>query len=156
MHVDIRGGTQNSMAINNGLFTSKSDEWTTPLELFEKLNRRFLFDLDAAADNWNHLLDEWYTKEDSGLEHSWEGRRVFCNCPYSQIKLWAAKFVEEANRAECIVALIPARTDTRWWHDHIMTADKIVYIRGRLKFGPGTGSAPFPSALAIWMGLNEL
>lgn len=141
--------------LNQGMMSSKSDEWTTPIELFDALHNRFIFDLDAAASDENHLCDRYYTKEDSGLDHSWEGMRVFCNCPYSQIKAWAAKFVEESKRADCIVALIPARTDTSWWHDYIMTADKIVYIRGRLKFGPGTGSAPFPSALAIWLGLYE-
>lgn len=140
--------------INSGMMSSKSDEWTTPLELFKKLNRRFLFDLDAAADNWNHLLDEWYTKEDSGLDHSWEGRRVFCNPPYSQIKLWAAKFIEESKHARCIVALVPARTDTKWFQSILASADKVIFIKGRLRFS-GAGSAPFPSALAIWMGLNE-
>ena len=140
--------------LNPGMMSSKSDEWTTPIELFKKLNRRFLFDLDAAADNWNHLLDEWYTKEDSGLEHSWEGRRVFCNPPYSQIKLWAAKFIEESKHARCIVALVPARTDTKWFQSLMASADKIVFIKGRLHFS-NAGSAPFPSALAIWMGLYE-
>ena len=142
------------MTINRGMMSSKSDEWTTPLELFKKLNRRFLFDLDAAADNWNHLLDEWYTKENSGLEHSWEGRRVFCNPPYSQIKLWAAKFIEESKHARCIVALVPARTDTKWFQSLMASADKVVFIKGRLHFS-NAGSAPFPSALAIWIGLYE-
>lgn len=141
--------------INPGLMSSKSDEWTTPRELFDKLNKRFLFDTDCAATDHNNLCSYYFTKTYDGLSHSWKGLRCFVNPPYSQIKLWAKKFAEEAGRADCIVALIPARTDTRWWHDHIMTADKIVYIRGRLKFGPGTGSAPFPSALAIWLGLNE-
>ena len=141
--------------VNPGLMSSKSDEWTTPLDLFKKLNKRFQFDLDAAADNWNHLLDEWFTKEDDGLRQSWEGRRVFVNPPYSQIKAWAAKFIEEAGRAECIVALVPARTDTKWFQSILASADKVVFIKGRLKFGDGTGSAPFPSAIAIWMGLNE-
>ena len=141
--------------INSGLMSSKSDEWTTPRWLFDKLYRRFRFTLDAAATNANTLCFRWYASDNNGLAHSWEGERVWCNPPYSQIKAWAAKFVEESKRADCIVALIPARTDTKWWHDCIMTADKIVYIRGRLKFGPGTGSAPSPSALAIWLGLNE-
>ena len=138
--------------VNPGLMSSKSDEWTTPKDLFDRLNRRFLFTIDAAATRENSLCEDLFT---DGLSVSWEGERVYCNPPYSQIKLWAAKFAEEAGRADCIVALIPARTDTKWWHDHIMTADKIVFIRGRLKFGDGKGSAPFPSALAIWMGLHE-
>ena len=142
--------------MNSGMYSSKSDEWTTPRDLFNKLNRRFLFDLDPAATFQNHLCPTFYTKEDSGLDHSWEGMRVFVNPPYSHIKDWVAKFVEESKRADCIVALIPARTDTRWWHDHIMTADKILFLRGRLRFGDGKGSAPFPSAVAMWLGLEDI
>ena len=140
--------------INPGLMSSKSDEWTTPRDLFDKLNRRFLFDLDAAASDENHLCPAFYTKEDSGLDHSWEGMRVFCNCPYSQIKAWAAKFIEESKRADCIVALIPARTDTKWFQSIFASADKVIFIKGRLHFS-GAGSAPFPSALAIWLGLDK-
>ena len=143
------------MAINKGMFSSKSDEWTTPKNLFNKLNRRFLFDLDPAATDENHLCDKYFTKAMNGLDQSWEGRRVFVNPPYSRIKDWALKFCLEGIRADCIVALVPARTDTRWFQGIMNNADKIVYIRGRLKFGPGTGSAPFPSALAIWLGLYE-
>jgi len=143
------------MPINQGMFSSKSDEWTTPRDLFNRLNRRFLFDLDPAATFQNHLCPTYYTKEDSGLDHSWEGMRVFVNPPYSQIKDWALKFCLEGIRADCIVALVPARTDTRWFQGIMANADKIVFIKGRLKFGPGTGSAPFPSALAIWLGLYE-
>ena len=141
--------------INPGMMSSKSDEWTTPIELFDALHNRFIFDLDAAASDENHLCDRYYTKENDGLRQSWEWRRVFCNPPYSQIARWAEKFQEESSRALLIVALVPARTDTRWWHKYIMTADKIVYIRGRLKFSNSKNSAPFPSALAIWLGLNE-
>lgn len=140
--------------INSGLMSSKSDEWTTPRDLFDRLNRRFLFDLDAAATSWNHLCPAFYTKEDSGLDHSWEGMRVFCNCPYSQIKAWANKFIEESKRADCIVALVPARTDTKWFQSILVSADKVIFIKGRLHFS-GAGSAPFPSALAIWLGLYE-
>lgn len=144
------------MAINNGLFTSNSDEWTTPKELFAKLNRRFLFNLDAAASDENHLCPDYFTKETDGLSQPWEGKRVFCNCPYSQIARWAEKFQEESSRAQLIVALVPARTDTRWWYKYIVEADKIVFLRGRLKFSNSKNSAPFPSALAIWMGLDRL
>ena len=143
------------MTMNSGMYSSKSDEWTTPKDLFDKLNRRFLFDLDPAATFQNHLCPTFYTKEDSGLDHSWEGWRVFVNPPYSRIKDWALKCCLEGIRADCIVALVPARTDTQWFQGIMACADKIVFIKGRLKFGDGKGSAPFPSALAIWMGLHE-
>jgi len=137
--------------INPGLMSSKSDEWTTPRDLFDKLNRRFLFTADAAATSENALCCVYYT---DGLSVSWEGERVYCNPPYSQIKAWAAKFIEESKRADCIVALVPARTDTKWFQSLMASADKIVFIKGRLHFS-NAGSAPFPSALAIWLGLNE-
>ncbi len=137
--------------INHGLMSSKSDEWTTPQWLFDKLNRRFLFTIDAAATRENSLCEDLFT---DGLSVSWEGERVWCNPPYSQIKTWAAKFVEEAKRADCIVALVPARTDTKWFQSLMASADKIVFIKGRLHFS-NAGSAPFPSALAIWLGLHE-
>lgn len=138
------------------MMSSKSDEWTTPIELFDELHNRFIFDLDAAASDENHLCDRYYTKETDGLRQSWEWRRCFVNPPYSQIARWAEKFQEESSRARLIVALIPARTDTRWWHKYIVEADKIVFLRGRLKFSNSKNSAPFPSALAIWMGLDRL
>ena len=138
--------------VNPGMMSSKSDEWTTPIELFDALHNRFIFDLDAAASDENHLCDRYYTKETDGLSQPWEGKRVFCNCPYSQIARWAEKFQEESSRALLIAALVPARTDTRWWHKYIVEADKIVFLRGRLKFSNSKNSAPFPSALAIWMG----
>jgi len=141
--------------VNSGLMSSKSDEWTTPRELFDKLNRRFLFTLDAAATDENHLCEKYYTKEQNGLNQSWAGERVFCNCPYSQIKDWTLKFCLESLHTDCLVALVPARTDTKWFQYLFNSADKIVFIKGRLKFGDGKGSAPFPSALAIWMGLHE-
>ena len=144
------------MTLNRGMMSSNSDEWTTPIELFDELHNRFIFDLDAAATDENHLLDRYYTKETDGLRQSWEWRRVFCNPPYSKINLWAAKFCMEAGRARLIVALIPARTDTRWFQSIMESADKIVFLRGRLKFSNSKNSAPFPSALAIWMGLDRL
>ena len=142
--------------INAGMMSSKSDEWTTPFDLFLKLDDVFQFDLDAAATKENALCHNFFDREMDGLLQPWGGRRIFCNPPYSQIKLWAAKFVEESERAACIVALIPARTDTKWFQSIMRSADHVHFIKGRLKFGDGAGSAPFPSALAFWLGLNRL
>ena len=144
------------MPINRGLMTRNSDEWTTPRWLFDRLNERFLFSIDVAATRENRLCDAWYDSHDDGLTQSWEGERVFCNPPYSQISLWAHKFAFEAKNAALIVALIPARVDTRWWQDHIVKADLVHFIRGRLRFGDSKNSAPFPSALAFWFGLERL
>ena len=143
--------------VAEALFSSKNDSWTTPKDLFDKLNFLYQFTLDAASSDDNCLCEKHYTLENNGLEQSWEGERVFCNPPYSKIKDWARKFAEEGAKGNClIVALVPARTDTRWWHEHAKTADLIHYIKGRLKFGNSSNSAPFPSALLFWFGLNKL
>ena len=143
------------MVLNKGLFSSGSDEWTTPRWLFDDLNARFQFTLDAAATRENRLCDAYYDKASDGLSHSWTGERVWCNCPYSQIADWAAKFRFEAKAASLIVALVPARTDTRWFQENIMQADLVHFVPGRLRFSD-KGSAPFPSALAFWFGLKDI
>ena len=145
------------MSLNQGMMTSNSDEWTTPSGLFRALDRRFCFELDPAATKENALCPMFYTQAEDGLVKSWKAFRVFVNPPYSQISNWMLKCrLESDKRCPLICALIPARTDTKWWHDHVMTADLIHFLKGRLKFGDGTGSAPFPSALAFWFGLGGL
>ncbi|MBQ1430696.1 MAG: adenine methyltransferase, partial [Firmicutes bacterium] len=103
--------------MNNVVFTRQSDEWETPDTLFESLNTIFNFTLDAASSDDNFKLPKHYTINDDGLSKSWEGERVFCNPPYSQVKKWVKKSYDERNKAEVIVLLIPARTDTKWFHD---------------------------------------
>lgn len=144
------------MALNKGMMSSNSDEWETPRWLFDRLNERFQFTLDAAATKENALCRRWFTKEEDGLQFCWDGYRVFCNPPYSQIAKWAKQFSEQAVNASLIVALVPARPDTAWWNDFIKTADLIYFIRGRLRFGDSKNSAPFPSALAFWFGLERI
>lgn len=106
------------MTINEGLFTSDKNYWETPQSYFEELNERFNFTLDAAASNENAKLSNYYTVEDNALIKKWGGR-VFCNPPYGrEIKDWVKKAYEESlTNAELVVLLIPARTDTRYWHD---------------------------------------
>ena len=145
------------MSLNQGMMTSNSDEWTTPSALFRALDRRFGFELDPAATKENALCSMFFTKEDDGLHKSWRPYRVFVNPPYSEVNGWTLKCKLEAEKGcPLICALVPSRTDTRWWHDHVMTADLIHFVKGRLKFGDGLGSAPFPSALAFWFGLGRL
>ena len=139
--------------INSALMSSKSDEWVTPHWLFAALNERFQFTVDAAATRENSLCEESFT---NGLAASWAGERVWCNPPYSQIARWAEKFTAEANHAALIVALVLARVDTRWYQRHIAKADLVKFIPGRLRFSESKNSAPFPSALAFWFGLDAI
>ena len=139
------------------LYSHKSDEWSTPQDLFDRLNAEFNFTLDVSASENNHKCERYYTVADNGLEKSWSGERVFCNPPYSAISEWVAKSWRESfNPNTLVVMLIPARTDTRYFHDYILNRSEIRFIRSRLKFvwGGGTlqetSSAPFPSMLVIF------
>ena len=146
--------------------SSKDDKWTTPIHLYDQLNAEFRFGLDAAAMKDSTLVaDNWY-----GPDHPDETRRdafkrnwaidseywpVWLNPPYGRtIGEWMAKAHNESKSGLCIVCLVPARTDTRWWHNY--TQDHTIrFIKGRLKFGNQPNPAPFPSAIVIMNGLVD-
>jgi phage N-6-adenine-methyltransferase len=147
------------MTISPALYTSNSDEYETPPELFERLNKRFAFTLDPCATPATAKCPKFYTKEDDGLSKDWSGERVFCNPPYSEVGKWVEKARNSHDGHTWIVLLIPARTDTRWFHDHLYEMDTarhrvyIEFLRGRLKFhvngAPTKNSAPFPSMVVV-------
>jgi len=128
----------------NPLYTSNRHDWRTPQALYERLDREFLFDFDPCPvdPDFDGLAVEW-------------GERNYVNPPYGrEIVKWCAKAHEEVCKGKLVVMLVPARTDTHWWHDYIMLADEVRLIKGRLKFDDGAGSAPFPSAVAVFWGGN--
>ena len=133
------------------LFSSKSNEWSTPQDFFDELDAEFHFDLDPCADDSNHKCEKYFTKEEDGLAQDWGGHRVFCNPPYGkEIKDWVRKCYYEAHKDNTIVVLlIPARTDTTYFQDYIYHRAEVRFIRGRLRFS-GKDGAPFPSMLAIF------
>lgn len=136
------------------MFSSATDNWATPQGFFDKLNREFGFTLDPCADENNHKCDVYYTKEQNGLTKNWGGERVFCNPPYGKdIGKWVQKCYEESQKENTLVVmLIPARTDTRYFHEFIYGKAEIRFIRGRLKFGNSQNAAPFPSMVVIFGG----
>ena len=136
------------------LFSSKSMEWATPREFFRKLDSQFNFTLDPCAKSHNALCSKYFTPDDDGLIQDWSGNKVFVNPPYGRgIGQWVKKSYEEGcKEGTTVVMLIPARTDTKYWHDYVMKADEIRLIKGRLKFGGGKNSAPFPSAVVVFNG----
>ena len=138
-------------------FSSRTDNWATPQSFFDRLNSEFNFTLDPCADEYNAKCAKYLTKEDDGLTKSWAGERVFMNPPYGRvIGDWVRKAYEESREIETlVVALIPSRTDTKYWHDYVMKAREIRFVKGRLKFGDGRNSAPFPSAVVVFNGDNE-
>ena len=133
-----------------GMRSSNTPEWATPRDLFDELDAEFNFDLDVASTDENALCERHYTAADDGLSQPWSGS-VWCNPPYGrEIGKWMEK-AAESNRGGVTVCLVPARTDTRWWHEWIVgKATEIRFIRGRLKFGGSESGAPFPSAIVIF------
>lgn len=138
--------------INKGLFSSNTNEWATPVKFFEELNKEFNFTLDPCANELNYKCAKYYTKEIDGLAQSWGGEVVFCNPPYGrELPLWVKKCYEEHKKhGITVVMLIPARTDTSYFHEYIYGKSEIRFIRGRLKFNDCKQSAPFPSMVVIY------
>jgi phage N-6-adenine-methyltransferase len=133
------------------LFSSATDEWPTPKAFFAKLNRRYQFTLDPCATAENAKCALYFTKEQDGLKQDWGNHRVFCNPPYGrEIGKWARKCFEASQGGALVVLLVPSRTDTRWYHAWIEDKAEVTFLRGRLRFGGATTSAPFPSALAVY------
>lgn len=135
------------------MFSSKKSDWATPQHFFDQLSERFgPFTLDPCSNSSNYKVPNHFTEKDNGLAKDWEGHKVFMNPPYGrQIGRWIEKAYKEAQKQDTtVVALIPARTDTRYWHDYVMKAAAIYFVKGRLKFGDGGNSAPFPSAVVVF------
>ncbi len=143
--------------MNGGLYSSATPEWPTPPDVFARLDREFRFVLDPCATPDNAKCARYFTREDDGLAQDWAPGPVFMNPPYGRVIAdWVAKAHEEAKRGVVVVGLLPARTDTRWWHEHVTQASEVRFLRGRLKFGTATNSAPFPSAVVIWAGVTAI
>lgn len=136
--------------------TSNKDDWETPQALFEELDAEYHFTLDPCASHANAKCLNYYTIEDDGLKQDWSDEVVFCNPPYGRnIGEWVKKCHDESTKAKTIVMLIPARTDTSYFHDYIYGIAEIQFLRGRLKFeigGVASNPAPFPSMLVIYKG----
>lgn len=137
----------------NIMFSSKTDEWATPQDFFDKLNEEFHFTLDPCASPTNAKCEHYYTLLEDGLKQDWGGNVVFCNPPYGKaIYKWVQKCFQEAQKPNTkIVALLPARTDTRFFHEFIYhSAKEIRFVKGRLKFGNSKNTAPFPSMIVVF------
>ena len=141
------------MPINKGLMSSNMVEWATPQVLFDELDQEFAFTLDPCSTHLNKKCEKHYTKEDDGLSKDWSGETVFCNPPYGrELKKWVEKCDTESQKGTTCVMLIPARTDTEYFHDHIYGKHEVRFIRGRLYFNDGDGRAPFPSMVVVMRG----
>ena len=140
--------------INKGLFSSNTNEWATPVKFFEELNKEFNFTLDPCATKENAKCRKFFTANEDGLLQDWSGETVFCNPPYGrELPKWVKKCYEEhIKHGITIVMLIPARTDTSYFHEYIYGKSEVRFIRGRLKFNDCKLSAPFPSMVVVYKG----
>lgn len=145
--------------LNAALMSSAKHDWGTPQPFFDRLDAEFGFTMDVCATMATSKCGESYYGPDNiwhrwrdGLGRPWYSDRCWMNPPYGrEIPKWVAKAAEETqNGCPLVVGLPPARTDTRWWHDHVMQATEIRLVKGRLRFEGAPSSAPFPSAVVIW------
>lgn len=143
-------------------FSSATDLWATPQSFFDALDREFGFELDVCASPDNAKCPRYFTKEDDGLAQEWTGV-CWMNPPYGRaIGLWVEKARRSGLAGATVVGLLPARTDTRWWHDYIWDETthrprpgvEVRLVKGRLKFGGAKNSAPFPSAVVVFKGVQ--
>lgn len=133
-------------------FSSATDRWSTPQELFDAMDAMYKFDLDVCADKDNAKCVKYYTKEQNAFHQVWhrDGKRIWMNPPYGRkIINWIRKAYVESQHGVVVVCLLPARTDTLWFHD-LCTYGDITFLRGRLKFGGAKNSAPFPSMIVVF------
>jgi phage N-6-adenine-methyltransferase len=155
----MQGGRMNT-ATTAVMFGKASDEWTTPQAFWLTLHEEFDFEIDAAASRDNAKLPVYFDAHIDGLVAHWHdcASRAWLNPPYSKCAEFVAKADMERQHGVTTVMLIPSRTDTRWWHAHIWDRDthqprpgvEIRFVKGRLKFGDGKNSAPFPSVVVIF------
>jgi phage N-6-adenine-methyltransferase len=139
--------------MNAGMYSSATDEWETPQAFFDEVNEEFGLDLDVCATAQNKKCRNWISRDLDGLSVQWFGN-CWMNPPYGkEIGKWVKKAYEESRRGvPLVVCLLPARTDTKWFHDYILGKAEIRFIKGRLKFGGSKNSAPFPSMIAVFKG----
>jgi hypothetical protein len=129
--------------MNRVLFSSKSPHYATPKALYQALDAEFNFNYDPCPISENSI---------SGLMQEW-GTSTYCNPPYGRdIDKWIMKGYQESQNGKTVVFLIASRTDTRWWHEYILKADEIRFIKGRLHFENSKYPAPFPSVIVIFKG----
>ena len=137
------------------MFSSATDKWDTPADLIDDLATVFDWDLDVCASRDN-VCESYFSEAENALLYDWDEWRLrWMNPPYGrEIGAWVQSAWAYRHKG-ATVCLVPARTDTRWWQDYAPDASTVVFIRGRLKFGEATNSAPFPSAFVVFGEINE-
>lgn len=138
--------------MNAVMYSSQRDDWETPKWLFDQLDAQYHFELDVCAQSHDTKCKRFFSPEQDGLSHPWYGA-CWMNPPYGrEIVKWVQKAYYAATYGGAtVVCLLPARTDTNWWHEYVLGgASQITYLRGRLRFVGAKNSAPFPSAVVVF------
>ena len=134
---------------NNALFSSQRDDWETPKDLFYRLDKIYHFETDLCANENNAKCKKYYSVEQDGLKQEWKGS-CWCNPPYGR---GVGKWVEKAaNSNALVVMLLPARTDTKWFHDYCIKKGTVEFLKGRVKFVGAKNNAPFPCMIVVFGG----
>ncbi len=137
--------------ISEALYSSANPVWATPPKLFAALDREFRFELDAAASAENTKCPRFYSRYDDGLSQPWAPSRTWCNPPYGRaVGAWVAKAHVESDLGALVVMLLPARTDTRWFHEHVIRRAEVRFLPGRVRFVGAKAGAPFPSIVVVF------
>lgn len=147
----MKGG---SMRVKDYYSNHRSDEYSTPMDLFNELNNEFHFNLDPCSSKYNHKCDHYYTIEDDALSFNW-GKDIiaFVNPPYSDLLNWAEKcFCEWFFNHNTIVMLVPVRTSTKWFQKYVYPYCEIRFLPKRIKFEGTKSTAPFDSMICIFYG----
>jgi site-specific DNA-methyltransferase (adenine-specific) len=147
------------MASFNGKFVSAKQDWETPVELFDEINKEFNFTLDAAASSANKKVNNFFSKDDDGLSQPWINEVVWLNPPYGdngyKISDWVKKAADERFNGSTTVMLIPARTNTNWFHDICLKYGEVRFLKGRPKFGGATHGLPQPLCFVIFRAARK-
>lgn len=135
--------------INDSMYSSNRTDWETPQSLFNEWNTTYNFELDVCALPENAKCERFFSPFENGLIQNWSPHRCWMNPPYGKdIIHWVKKAAEEFHKGATVVALLPARTDTKWFHTYVLPYAKITFLKGRVKFVGATSGAPFPSLIA--------
>lgn len=139
---------------SNITFSHEKDAWETPQDFFDRLNNIFGFDLDVCASEENHKCEMYFTKEQNGLAQDWSGHKCWCNPPYGRgIEHWVEKAAETVkDNKTVVVCLLPARTDTKWFHTYVLNNERahVKFVRGRMRFSGSKQRATFPSMIVVF------
>lgn len=142
--------------MNEGMYSSNTDNWGTPQWLFDELDKEWHFDVDVCASSENAKCPKYFSKEENGLAQDWsQFNNCWMNPPYGrQIGIWIEKAYNESQKGTNVVCLLPSRTDTRWFHEYCLKGE-IKFLKGRLKFNDGKTPAPFPSMIVVFRGKDN-